>query len=369
MDLTQFNVSVLKKFDRTLENNIEQLVNKAHQIEEDISTVELKGMLCEALGLNVLDTYTNQIADQGEDIQITFAYILKCLSLYPLQNEIYQNWNKHVALFDQAELMGFSEQSIAELHRFIQSIVVTGHKHIYLSFEKMKQPTHLIMLLLVHLDTIITLDSKMEPLCFNQLFKFQFKNNKKRYSPSNIFSEFLVYLVTSISVKKPLDEVPSISSLDSYPINRLFEEQYEIDENEDHPNIKKIRQLIKKMRAEDRFCYLTDIDLFFKLPCDVSELFSDENYEKVAESNARFLLSRTINDDDFVVFNDMNALWLIYYFQFLVYEAQKINPPEVLQELSSTREFMDLWKMFYVPNGLKATFQWPAKFNEVAKAT
>ncbi|MDN5556891.1 MAG: hypothetical protein L0G58_09785, partial [Acinetobacter sp.] len=351
-------------------NNLEQVVKKASQIEEELSPIELKSMLSEGLGLNVLDTYTNQIADQGEDIKVTFAYILKCLSLYPLKNELYSNWNKHVELFDQAELTGFSEEYVVELHHYyIQSIVTTGHEHNYLSLEKMQQPIHLIMLLLIHLDTIITLDSKMEPLCFNQLFKFRFKNKKKLYSPSNSFSEFLVYLVTSLSLKKPLDKVPSISSLESYPLNTLFEDQDDIDEHEDHPNIKQIRQLIKKMRAEDRFCYLTDIDLFFKLASDVSNLFSDENYERVAESNARFLLSRTINDEDSVAFNDMNALWLIYYFQFLIYEGQKTNPPEVLQGLSATREFIDLWKMFYVSNGKKATFQWPAKFNEVAKAT
>lgn len=369
MNLTQFNVSVLKKFDRTLESNIERLVKNVASIEEDLSPIELKGMLCEALGLDILDSNSSQVVDQGENIQITFAYILKCLSLYPLQNEMYQNWNKHVALFDRAELTGFSEQSIAELHRFIQSIVVTGHEHNYLSLEKMQQPSHLLLLLLAHLDTIITLDSKIEPLCFNQLFKFRLKNKKRPYSPSNSFSEFLVYLVTSLSLKKPLDKVPSISSLESYPLNTLFEDQDDIDEHEDHPNIKQIRQLIKKMRAEDRFCYLTDIDLFFKLASDMSDFFSDENYEKVAESNARFLLSRTIKDDDFVTFNDMNALWLIYYFQFLIYEGQKTNSPEVLQGLSSTREFMDLWKMFYVPNGKKATFQWPSQFNEIAKIT
>lgn len=369
MDLTAFNASVLKKIDRKFGENLERAVQKATQIEEDLSTIELKGMLCEALGSDILDSNSSQVVDQGENIQITFAYILKCLSLYPLQNEMYQNWNKHVALFDQAELTGFSEQSIAELHRFIQSIVVTGHEHAYLSLEKMQQPIHLIMLLLIYLDTIITLDSKIEPLCFNQLFKFRFKNKKKLYSPSNSFSEFLVYLVTSLSLKKPLDKVPSISSLESYPLNTLFEDQDHIDENEDHPNIKKIRQLIKKMRAEDRFCYLTDIDLFFKLASDVSKLLNDEKYEKVAKSNAHFLLSRTIKDEDFVVFNDMNALWLIYYFQFLVYEGQKANPPEILQGLSSTRAFMDLWKMFYVPNGTKATFKWPRKFNDIAKIT
>lgn len=369
MDLTQFNFSILKKFDRTLEKNLERAVQKAAQIEEELSPIALKGMLCEALGLDVLDSNSSQVVDQDEDIQITFAYILKCLSLYPLENEIYQNWNKHVELFDQAELNGFSVERVAELHRFIQSIVTTGHNHIYLSFEQMKQPFNLIILLLIHLDTIITLDSKFEPLCFNELLKFRFKNKKKLYSPSNSFSDLLFYLVTSLSVKKPLEDLPSISSLDSYPINRLFEDQDKIDENEDHPNIKKIRQLIKKMRAEDRFCYLTDIDLFFKLPSDVSELFGDEKYEKVAESNARFLLSRTINDDDFLVFNDMNALWLIYYFQFLVYEGHKTNSPEVLQGLSSTREFIDLWKMFYVPNDKKATFQWPSQFNEIAKIT
>src|SRR5690606_27725364 len=133
-------------------------------------------------------------------------------SLYPLEKEIYQNWNKHVALFDQAELTGFSDAAIAELHGFIQSIITTGHNHVYLSLEQMKQPIHLIMLLLIHLDAILTLDSNMEPLCFNQLFKFRFKNKKKRYSPSNSFSEFLVYLVTSLSLKKPLDEVASISA-------------------------------------------------------------------------------------------------------------------------------------------------------------
>lgn len=369
MDLTQFYFSILTKFDRQLSENLDKTVKQASRIEKKISIFELKGMLCEALEIDILDSNLSQVVDQVEDLKITFAYILKCLSLYPLKHDIYHNWNKHVALFDQAELKGFSEESICELHGFIQSIVVTRYEHAYLSLEKMQQPIHLIMLLLIHLDVIITLDSKMGPLCFNQLFKFRFINKKKRYSPSNSFSEFLVYLVTSLSVKKPLDEVPSISALESYPIHTLFEDRDEIDENEEHPNIKKIRQLIKKMRAEDRFCYLRDIDLFFKLPSDLRKLFSDENYEKVAESNARFLISRTINDNDFATFNDMNALWLIYYFQFIVYEGKKMNAPEVLQELSSTREFINLWKMFYAHNCKKTTFQWPAQFNDVAKVT
>ena len=149
MDLTQFNYSILNKFDRQLEENLEKLVKKASQIEEELATFELKGMLCEALGLDILDSNSSQVVDQGENIQITFAYILKCLSLYPLQNEMYQNWNKHVALFDQAELTGFSEQSIAELYQFIQSIVVTGHNQVHLSLEQMKQPSCLIIQLLI----------------------------------------------------------------------------------------------------------------------------------------------------------------------------------------------------------------------------
>lgn len=358
----------MKKFDRTLENNIERLVKNASQIEEELSPIELKGMLCEALGLDVLDSSSSQTVDQAEDIKITFAYILKCLSLYPLKHEIYSNWNKHVELFDQAELTGFSEASIAELHHFIQSIATTGHEHAYLSLEKMKQPIHLILLLLVHLDTIITIDSKMEPLCFNQLFKFRFKKNNP-YGPSSSFSDLIIYLLASHAHKEPLKKLPSISSFDKYLNTELLDDESHNSDDVDHPRIKTIRQLLKKMRAEDRFCYLTDIDQFFTTPFDQIELIFDDLYEKITESNARFLLSRTINDDDFVVFNDMNALWLIYYFQFLVYEGQKMNPPEVLQGLSSTREFMDLWKMFYVPNGKKATFQWPAQFNDVAKIT
>ncbi|RYL24613.1 hypothetical protein [Acinetobacter piscicola] len=367
MDLTQFNFSILKKFDRTLESNIERLVKNADSIEEDLSPIELKGMLCEALGLDILDNNSSQVVDQGENIQITFAYILKCLSLYPLQNEMYQNWNKHVALFDRAELTGFSEQSIAELHRFIQSIVVTGHEHNYVSLEKMQQPIHLIMLLFIHLDAILTLDSNMEPLCFTQLFKFRFKKNKP-YGPSNSFSDFIIYSLASHANKKPLEKLPTISSFDKYLNTELVDDDSDNDVTE-HPSIKTMRQLLKKMRAEDRFCYLTDIDQFFTTPFDQVKLIFDDLYEKITESNSRFLLSRTIKDDDFVIFNEMNALWLIYYFQFLVYEVQKTNPPEVLQGLSSTREFMDLWKMFYVPNGKKATFQWPSQFNEIAKIT
>ena len=368
MDLTQFNFSILKKFDRTLEKNLERAVQKAAQIEEELSPIALKGMLCEALELDILDSNSSQVVDQGENIQITFAYILKCLSLYPLQNEMYQNWNKHVALFDQAELTGFSEQSIAELHGFIQSIISTGHEHNYLSLEKMQQPDHLLLLLFIHLDTILTLDSNMEPLCFTQLFKFRFKKNKP-YGPSSSFSDFIIYSLASHANKKPLEKLPSISSFDKYLNTELLDNDSNNYDDEDHPRIKTMRQLLKKMRAEDRFCYLTDIDQFFTTPFNQIELIFDELYAEITESNARFVLSRTINDEDFVAFNDMNALWLIYYFQFLVYEAQKTNSPEVLQGLSATREFMDLWKMFYVPNGKKATFQWPTQFNDVAKVT
>ncbi|MEG2444822.1 MAG: hypothetical protein RSA22_08810 [Acinetobacter sp.] len=368
MDLTQFNFSILTKFDRKFGENLERAVQKAAQIEEELSPIELKGMLCEALGLDVLDSNSSQVVDQGEDIKLTFAYILKCLSLYPLQNEIYKNWNKHVALFDQAELTGFSEECVAELHSFIQSIVVTGHEHAYLSLEQMKQPIHLIMLLLIHLDTFLTLDSNMEPLCFNQLFKFRFKKNKP-YGPSSNFSDFIIYLLASHANKKPLEKLPTISSFDKYLNTELLGNEFDNNDDVNHPRIKTMRQLLKKMRAEDRFCYLTDIDHFFTTPFDQVELIFDDLYEKITESNSRFLLSRTINDNDFVIFNEMNALWLIYYFQFLVYEGQKMNPPEILQGLSSTREFMDLWKMFYVPNGKKATFQWPRQFNDIAKIT
>ncbi|MFH7806445.1 hypothetical protein [Acinetobacter sp. BSP-53] len=368
MDLTLFNYSILNKFDRQLEGNLEQLVKKASQIEDELSSFELKGMLCEALGLQVLDSHSSQMADQGEEIKVSFAYILKCLSLYPLKEDIYKNWNKHVELFDQAELASFSEESITELHRFIQSIVVTGQDHAYLSQEKMSQPVHLIMLLLIHLDTLITLDSKFAPLCFNQLFKFRYKKQKP-YGPSSSFSDLLLYLVASHANKKPLEKVPSMSSFDQYLDTEFLGEEFETSDDVENPRIAKIRQLIKKMRAEDRFCYLTDIDQFVTVPCEIAKLFSDEKYETVAKSNARFLLYRTITDADYVAFNDMNALWLIYYFQFLIYDAQQMNPPEVLQGLSTTREFMDLWQMFYVPSGKKATFQWPAKFNEVAQIT
>ena len=368
VDLTHFNFLILTKFDRKLGNNLEQVVKKSSQIEEELSPIELKSMLSEVLGLDVLDSNSSQVVDQAENIQITFAYILKCLSLYPLQNEMYQNWNKHVALFDQAELTGFSEASITELHEFIQSIVTTGHNHVYLSLEKMNQPAHLIMLLLIHLDTILILDSKMDLLCFNQLFKFRFKKNKS-YGPSSSFSDFIIYSLASHANKKPLEKLPSISSFDKYLNTELLDNDSNNYDNEDHPRLKTMRQLLKKMRAEDRFCYLTDKDQFFTTPFDRVKLMFDDLYEKITESNSRFLLSRTIKDDDFVVFNEMNALWLIYYFQFLVYEGHKTNSPEVLQGLSSTREFMDLWQMFYVPNGKKATFQWPSQFNEIAKIT
>lgn len=368
MDLTQFNFQILMKFDRNMGKNLEQAVKKASQIEKEMSMSELKGLLCDALGLQVLDSHSSQMADQAEEFKLSFAYILKCLSLYPLKQDIYNNWNKHVALFDQAELAAFSGESVAALHHFIQSIVSSGHEHSYLSLEKMSQPVHLIMLLLIHLDTIITIDSKMEALCFNQLLKFRYHKDK-HYGPSSSFSDLLLYLLASHANKKPFDKIPSINSFDQYLNSELLGDEFETRDDAENPRIAKIRQLIKKMRAEDRFCYLTEIDQFFTTPFNQIEIIFDEKYEDITESNARFLLSRTLTDADYVAFNEMNALWLIYYFQYLVYEAQKMSPPEILQGLSSTREFMDLWKMFHLHNGKKATFQWPAKFNEVAQIT
>lgn len=213
MDLTQFNFSILTKFDRKLGNDLEQVVKKASQIEKEMSMSELKGLLCDALGLQVLDSHSSQMADQAEEFKLSFAYILKCLSLYPLKEDIYKYWNKHVELFDQAELASFSEESVVALHHFIQSIISSGHEHSYLSLEKMSQPAHLIMLLLIHLDAILTLDSNMEPLCFTQLFKFRFKKNKP-YGPSSSFSDFLIYSLASHANKKPLEKLPTISSFD-----------------------------------------------------------------------------------------------------------------------------------------------------------
>ena len=81
VDLTHFNFLILTKFDRKLGNNLEQVVKKSSQIEEELSPIELKRMLSEVVGLDVLDSNSSQVVDQAENIQITFAYILKCLSL------------------------------------------------------------------------------------------------------------------------------------------------------------------------------------------------------------------------------------------------------------------------------------------------
>ena len=77
MDLTHFNFLILTKCDRKLGNNLEQVVKKSSQIEEELSPIELKSMLSEVLGLDVLDSNSSQVVDQAENIQITFAYILK----------------------------------------------------------------------------------------------------------------------------------------------------------------------------------------------------------------------------------------------------------------------------------------------------
>src|SRR5699024_7488229 len=119
----------------------------------------------------------------------------------------------------------------------------------YLSLEKMRQPIHLIMLLLIHLDAILTLDSNMEPLCFNQLLKFRFKKNKP-YGPSSSFSDFIIYLLASHANKKPLEKLPTISSFDQYLNTELLGNEFNNNDDLDHPRIKTMRQLLKKMRAE-----------------------------------------------------------------------------------------------------------------------
>ena len=375
MDLSAFYFSILLKFDKKLEQSLNQAINKATQIDDELNPQRRNSMLADALGLSVLDSHSNQFTEKIENIKITFAYQLKCLALYPLKGEIFENWNKHVELFNFAERSDYSDESITKLHEFLQQLTGQQGESQFFTLNEIKNPFHNILLLIGHLDTLISLNAEFEPLCFNQFLKFRY-NNDKSYSPSKSFSDILLFLLGSQAKKEFIQKIPNISRFEEWINPQLLDEELKASETEDEKNqrdiknesfIKPLKQLIKKMREGNRFCYLTEIDLFFTSPFDMQKAIADPEFEKIAESNMHFLTSGNINKNDYLEFNDMNALWLIYFLQDYFYNFFKANNPTTFKQFSDSEDFFKIWKAFYINDNPKAIHRWPSEFTKVAK--
>ena len=235
MDLSAFYFSILLKFDKKLEQSLNQAINKATQIDDELNPQRRNSMLADALGLSVLDSHSNQFTEKIENIKITFAYQLKCLALYPLKGEIFENWNKHVELFDFAERSDYSDESLTKLHEFLQQLTDQQGESQFFTLNEIKNPFHNILLLIGHLDTLISLNAEFEPLCFNQFLKFRY-NNDKSCSPSKSFSDILLFLLGSQAKKEFIQKIPNISRFEEWINPQLLDEELKASETEDEKN-------------------------------------------------------------------------------------------------------------------------------------
>lgn len=380
VDLTQFYFEIFLKFDKNIEKKLKKAMDKASQTQNEPSTTQLKILLAEAFSQKILDpvssNFIDAVTDNYKDMQFTFSHILKNLALYPLQGDHFKNWNRHVELFDLAERSHYSQKMVKQLHDFLLEFTSQKEDSPFFSLKEVQQPFHNILLLIVHLDTLISSSAHFEPLCFNHYFKYRLVKDKPYY-PSRSFSDVLLFLLGSRFEKKFVQKIPDITKLtelidaetlgEGMELNCLSESARQKKEQENENFTDGLRQQVKKMREGKKFCYLTDIDQFFTVPFNLQNIINHCLFEKTSLSNLNFLQTGQLTSIDELKFNDMNALWLIYFFQNYFYNYFVKHNPNGLVQLSSSLEFMTIWKTFNQSKTSEAIYQWPTELQKIAK--
>lgn len=112
---------------------------------------------------------------------------------------------------------------------------------------------------------------------------------------------------------------------------------------EDH-DISKCKQLIKKLRTNEWFCYLSEVYNFLGLPYDLKEFATDELYNQVFKDNYDFLKSNFPEEKWSDHINGFAGLWLIYFWKNFLFEHVKTN--NNLKGLFNSKELVDIWKAF-----------------------
>lgn len=365
MDLLSFNYSIIKNLDKNLAKKIVSIEKKFAKLtfkNEEIALIKIKSEFAEKnippkqhqgsqTGKTVINSAT---ALALEESCYPFSYCLKILELYPIKNEDFSYWNEHINLFSQLERNGFSEEYANKLKIFfIENFNFNEDLKEFISISMLRNPGINILLILLHLDHLISRKWTFKSICLNQALKFKFKKEKPYY-PSKTFTDLLVFIL-EINAKFEANKRQKVDILKKIPEIRNFDQW--LDPETDGQQVKKFRTLLKKMRENQRQCYLDEVYKFLGLP--YGEFHNDEIYEQVCYENYLFLKNELPEEKWFDSINAISGLWLIYYWQNFYYEH--IQKTASVSNLALSEEFILLWGAFLNQYPSEGKHIWPSE--------
>lgn len=359
--LIDFYTKIFSSFDRNFEKKVNSLSKKYHKIPfNQKNTAKIKNEVSNLIGLTILDSSTNALIDEIDGpYPITFAYVLLNLGLYPLDENNFSLWNKHVRIFDELERSNFDEDVVKTLHIFLTDNFFFEHEtfYSYASIAHLKNPVHCLLLVIIHLDLVISAQSKKSaPICFNHIFKVRDNKNEKLIRPSTSFADLILIALESNYSEIMPDKIDTRISFDDFLTFLNFEKV------EDKEKLHELKHRMRKIRAGEKY-YLNDALSFFNESIDFSNMKADGLYLSIAERNSNFIIKNSLPPQSNSHFEHFHALWLIYIFHHLVYEElnthQKLKP-----EFIKTQELKLLWKKFKTQYKYFGHSKWPKEFQE-----
>lgn len=354
MNPLEFYCLILKNMDKNLAKKLDKIEKKYTNVpfeNDEIAKVKIKSEFASEMGFSLLNPATSLAIDEENS---NFAYCLKILELYPIKNNDFFYWNEHIKLFSELEKNNFLDEDICKLHNFLINNFNfnNGLKNI-ISHEMLINPGVNIMLILIHLDHLISRKWGFQSISLNQALKFKFKN-KRPYFPSKTFTDFLLFIL-KINAKFEATKGHKVEILKTIPPTNGFEQW--LDPSLEDEQIKEFIQLIKKVRENKRLCYLNEVYKFLGLP--YGEFKNDEIYEQVSEENYLFLKNELPEDKWFESINAIAGLWLIYFWQDFYYKH--FQKTASVSTLATSEDFLMIWKAFLKKYPSEGKYIWPSE--------
>jgi len=361
MDLQSFCSLIIKHLDKKFHKQSNLLENKFKKtpfINDDIAKIKVKSVLPSLFGLSHLNFYTSRTI---EECSIKFGYCLKILELYPVKGDDFFYWNEHVRIFSQLEKNNFSnEEDVSNLHIFLKNnFNFIGNIENIISHQMLKNVEINLLLIILHLDHLISRKWNFKSIPLNHVMKFKYKKETPYY-PSKTFADFLLFILITNSKFESCQgrkfEIPN-TILATKGFEQWLDPSLDDDESNDY------KQLIKKMRENKRFCYLNEV--YGLLGLTYSEFKDDEEYERISKENYLFLRDKLPEEERFESINAISGLWLIYFWQdFYFKHMQKMLS---LPTLATSQELIDIWDAFLTKYPSEGKHTWPSEFMDMDK--
>ena len=196
MNLHSFYLLLFKHLDKNFHkplNSFEKKFKDTPFINDEIAKIKVKSTVPSLFGLSHLNFHTSRTI---EECSVNFAYCLKILELYPVKGDDFFYWNEHVRIFSQLEKNNFSnEEDVSSLHMFLKNnFNFIGNIENIISNQMLKNVGINILLIMLHLDHLLSRKWNFKSIPLNHAMKFKYKKEIPYY-PSKNFSDFLLFIL------------------------------------------------------------------------------------------------------------------------------------------------------------------------------